>query len=473
MAQRVVVLGAGMTGLCAAWELACRGAHVTVVERESQVGGLWGSFQRDGFSFDFGPHGLNVYDREAFDKIKGLLGDELQYKGVMQRSVVFGGKEYPYPLNISSILSNTPLPVILRAALSYAFWNLARSVGFTRDDNFEEWIRNRYGRVLYDMFFRSYTQKVWGMDPAELAATFAAERIRTIRPAEIIKILAPLGKRSGDRQKRLSIPSWDPKGYSYPVRGAHSVPEAIAREVRRLGGEILTDCEIEKVSSGDGIVREVAILHKSQRRSIPGEFFVSTIPIAELVRRLDSTPDEMLGAARSLRYRELTLLYLIVRKARILNVECVYYHDPDVIFHRVHENKLFSDRLIPSSDWTGLCAEITNQQELTDPELYEAAVKAFERYQILTKEDIKRYFVVRLPYAYPLYDVQYKEKLERLNGFLGAFRNLISAGRQGQFRYIDAEHCIKLGACIARHVLEGAPKESINEVVAGEYLRLK
>jgi protoporphyrinogen oxidase len=342
------------------------------------------------------------------------------------------GRYYDYPFRMTQLFSMGP-----RTALSCGLGFLVAKAKFGGgkggDDSYEEYVVNRFGRGIYDIAFKGYAEKVWG-DPRALSADLARTRIAIPGLGALLASLVfGAGKTSAAE-------------FRYPRRGIIELSKAMAKRVR---GSILLGAKPTRINVKAG---KIAGLECGGRRFAP-DAVVSTAYLNDLVSLLKpKTPREIRDASAKLRYRPLTLYYLVVRKPRVLEDNWIFFPEKEFSFNRVSEQKNFSDFGQPKTE-TVVCAEVTGNASAA------RVARDLEKAGLVARSDVDRVFTRRIERAYPIYDAGYAERLQRVLDYVESIENLYSSGRQGLFNYNNMDHCIDMGSKLASHLLAGAPKE--------------
>ena len=450
MNGKVVVLGAGPTGLSAAWKLSERGVEVEVIEAEPYVGGLSHTLHRDGYLFDFGPHRFHTDNPAILAEIQRLLG--AMPEKTRKTRVYFMGKFYDYPLSASNLLSSlSPWLAFVCFADFLAAW-LRNRVRSAADDSFESWVVNRFGRRLYDTYFGPYTAKVWGRDPSKLSASWAAQRVAVVDLWDLV--LRVLKVRRGYNHFHHSPYKPD---FHYPREGVGRIYDRMAEEIIRNGGTIHLDSPVREVNWVDGVVSGVTVDEGGRRREVTGDFFVSTLPVTTLVEALrPHPPADVLAAARALTYRAMIFLFLAVAKPAVTDDHWIYVPEAKTIFNRISEMRNFTPDAAPPGK-TSLTLEITcdlgdDIWNTPEEELYERSIQGLVDAGLLRADQVLGHFFMRSANAYPTYDLKFEANLGRLAYHLAGLPNLIVCGRQGLFRYINQDHAIEMGFCAADEI---------------------
>ncbi len=459
MSEKVVILGGGLAGLSAAWKLAQAGFEVDVLEALPELGGLAASFKRGGFTFDYGPHRFHTKKDNLLDEVRSLLGEELQGRH-RKTTVYFMNRYFDYPLSGSNLLRNLPPTVAVLCFFDFLFTWVRGRIAPRIDDSFETWVVNRFGRRLYDIYFGPYTAKVWGSDPTQLSSSWAAQRVAVVDLWDLIKHTLGINSRPPDEFEHSPYLV----DFHYPRSGIGSISERLAEEIRAHGGRIHLNSRVVAVEHSEGRARSVLYLRDGQLCRLSADYVVSSIPINDLVRGMQPVaPPAVLDAADRLKYRAMVFLYIMLDKPAVTDDHWIYFPAQEDVFNRVSEMRNFSEDTVPEGQ-TSLCVEITCDQgdrlwTASNGELFERSVYGLERAGLIRREEILGYFTRRMTNAYPTYDLDFEEKLNRLTGYLHNFENLLTIGRQGLFRYFNMDHAMETGYQAAEKIMSGALRE--------------
>ena len=432
-----IVLGAGIAGLTAGLELARRGAEVVILEKNAHAGGLARTLSLDGFRFDLGGHRFHSNNPQVVRWVQELLGDELQ---VVERAshIYINGRFVDYPLRMPGALRAFPPGEAARMGLSYLRAALRRSDG--EDRSFEDWVVRRFGRRVFEAFFRPYTEKVWGVPCDRISADWAAARIG-------IPSLWQAFRQSLFPPK--TPPATAVSRFYYPKAGFGAIPKAIARAFEQRGGRILTGASVRNIRPEAGGFSLSAETAEGERLTFEAGRVVSTVPLPVLLGAMPegSGAQEALAANR-LDYRGLICVFLTIARPQVSADSWTYFPGQDLVFGRTHEPKNWSREMVPEPDMTSLCAEIYTSPgepawQQPDEALASRVAADLQRVGWLGEGDVSDALVVRIPYAYPVYDLEYSEKLKRLRGFLGQWKHLHLVGRTGAFRYMNSDGVIE------------------------------
>jgi len=449
----VVILGGGVAGLAAARYLARDGWPVTLLERAPALGGLCGTFRQGDFALDFGPHKLYSVVPGILDEIRALLGDRL-IEHQKKNRIRLLGRYLDYPLRLGNLL---PLLGPLRAAglgLGYAGAMARGLVDRSEPRSYEDYILRRFGRGVYELVFEPLAAKVWG-DPKLLSADLARARIPSGGAAELVLRLLKLKQTTEDQ---------DAPFFYYPRGGFGVWPERLAEEARAQGATLLTSTAPVALTREGGRVRSVTVDTGSGRATLPCDTLVSSIPIHALAGLLhpgDASVDE---EARRLRLRDLALVYLVVKRDRLLTDHWIFFPERRYPFNRLFEQKAMDPEMGPPGR-SALCCDLTCDAgdatwNAPDEELVRRCFDALVQADLLGPDELETGFVRRFRSFYPMYSVDYKERLGAVYERLRVAENLVPTGRLGMFNYNNSDHCLDMGRFIAAGMKESlTPRE--------------
>lgn len=447
-----VIIGAGPAGLTAAYELAKLGIRSTVLEADQLVGGLSRTVSYRGYRFDIGGH--RFFSKvplinELWDEI---LGEEFLLRPRMSR-IHYRGHFFDYPLQARNALAGLgPVESVL-IGLSYA---KAKFLPSAREDNFEQWVSNRFGHRLYNIFFKTYTEKVWGIPCNEISADWAAQRIKNLSLTEALRN-ALLGGKGRDRDGRIITTLIDK--FKYPRFGPGMMWERCEALLADKGSPTMRGLKVERIRHAGGRV-ECVYGRDLEGRLVEfgGTHFFSTMPLRELIRALDPPPPpEVLRAADSLRYRDYLTAVLIVKREHIFPDNWIYIHTPEVKMGRIQNYKNWSPSMVPDESRTSLGLEYflwdaDEHWDWPDERLVELGIKECTQIGLIEAGEVEDGTVVRMKKAYPVYDQVYQDHLAVLRRYLDTLTNLQTIGRNGQHRYNNQDHSMLTGVYAARNV---------------------
>jgi len=462
-ARRVVVIGAGPAGLTAAYELTRLGCQPIVVEQNDRVGGLARTENFKGYYFDMGGHRFFTKSRDVSALWSEVLGEDFLLRPRTSR-IYYNGKFFSYPLKpLNALASLGPWQGLL-ILLSYLRWIL---FPYNVEETFEEWVTNRFGRRLFQIFFKSYTEKVWGIPCSELRAEWAAQRIKDL---SVKALIANMFFRPKNVIRTLT------EEFHYPRFGPGMMWNAFRRRIEARGGRVQTDSRVVKIHRSGMTLQSIVVDHNGREEVIAGSDFISSMPITEFVRKLEPpAPAEVLEAASRLTYRDFLTVCLVVNKTDLFPDNWIYVHDPRVKVGRIQNFKNWNADMVPDAATTSLGLEyFCNAGDalwtMTDEALIEQAKHELEHLGLARYSDVADGCVFRVPHAYPVYDSGYRAFLDTLKEFVASFHNFQTIGRNGLHRYNNQDHAMITGIWAARNLALGEANDVWQVNADNEYL---
>jgi len=430
-AHPVVVLGGGPAGLTAGYLLAKQGKPVIVLESTGQVGGLARTEVRDGYRFDLGGH-------RFFTKVKEVdaLWHEIMKEEFLRRprqSRIYWRKKFlEYPLQGMDVVKKLGPWELLLCGLSY-LWAAIKPKG--REDTVEQWVSNRFGKRLYHHFFKTYTEKVWGVPCTELRSEWAAQRIKGLSFFSAAKS-AFFGNK-GDKIKSLI------SEFNYPRYGPGQMWEQMTDDIRAHGGEVRMNALVTRLRmDGPRGVVEVIAGGETLRPS----HVISSLPLRTTVAITEpEAPVDVRDAARGLRYRDFLTVALVIEGEDLFPDNWIYIHEPGVRVGRIQNFRSWSPWMVPNETDASIgleyfCFEGDELWSMSDDALVALATREIQELGLARAEKVKFGFAVRVHKAYPIYDAEYGERLQTIRTWLAGIDNLIQVGRNGLHRYNNSDH---------------------------------
>jgi protoporphyrinogen oxidase len=456
----VFVIGAGPAGLTAAYCLTKEARSVIVIERDPvYVGGISRTVDYKGYLFDIGGHRFFSKSKEVVALWQEILPDDFIARPRLSR-IYYNGKFFAYPLKAFEALFKLGIFTSAACLLSYAY---AKVFPVAQARTFHDWVRNQFGERLFQIFFKTYTEKVWGMSCDEISADWAAQRIKGL---DLITAVINGLKRSlrfggrtkaGDDTVKTLIES-----FQYPRKGPGMMWEAAARQITAWGGRIMMGRELVGLEFDDAhnLWRIEVATGRGGRESYTARHVVSSAPLRELVARLKPAPISLLHA-RALRYRDFLTVALMVRKDELFPDNWIYIHDPSVKVGRVQNFRSWSPEMVPAGmSCLGLeyfCFEGDGLWTAPDRDLIALATKEVARIGLVAAADVVDACVVRQAKAYPVYDEDYRANIAAIRLDLeGSYPTLHVVGRNGMHRYNNQDHAMMTAMLTARNILAGS-----------------
>ncbi len=443
----VVVLGGGPSGLSAGYVLAKSGSNVLVIERQKSVGGLAKTIEHRGFRFDLGGHRFLTDNERLKALMKKILGDDLL---VVERSskILFDGKLYDYPLSMSNALSRLGWRRSIRVVADYLWEQISKHFRKTPINSLEGWVVRYFGRSLFELFFKEYSEKVWGVPCDRIAREWVAKRIKGLSLGVAVREALV---RPGTRRPRTLASQ-----FLYPSLGIGQICDNLRLRIERTG-QVMTATNVIGINHADSQILSVTIKDANGVYEYSGCEFISSIPLPVLVRMLNpQPPTEVLQAAALLRFRDLVVVTVMLDRERATDLTWMYIQDAAVPFGRIHEPKNWSARMAPEGK-THLVAEYFCSRgdaiwTASDRALARRTVQELSRMGLIESEEVIDSVVLRVPQAYPLFEVDYIQKQKCVLEYIHRFSNLELVGRGGQFEYYNTDHAMESGIAAAETV---------------------
>lgn len=450
--QPVVVIGAGPAGLTTAYELGKNGFPSLLLEAGKQVGGISQTVNYRDFRFDIGGHRFFSKVPTVNTLWQEILGEDFLLRPRISR-IHYNNTFFDYPLKATNALLGLGPVEALLVCFSYA-----KTKVFPQPDenNFEQWVINRFGERLYRIFFKTYTEKVWGIACKEISADWAAQRIKNLSLKEAVRN-ALFG--SGNGKNREVVTSLIEQ-FHYPRLGPGMMWERCEELVSGFGSHTLKGIKVERIFHRHGRIHAVSGRATSgELVEFEGSHFVSTMALRELIGALDPQPPEkVVQAARGLRYRDYLTVVLVVNREEVFPDNWIYIHSPEVKMGRIQNYKNWSPFMVPDFSRTSLGLEYflwDNDQEWTwsNERLIELGVKECAHLRLIRPSEVEDGTVVRMEKAYPVYDREYQGHVQTVRQYLATFSNFQTIGRNGLHRYNNQDHSMMTGVYAARNIM--------------------
>jgi protoporphyrinogen oxidase len=443
--MKISIIGGGPAGITAAYLLSKRNIQVDIYEAGPQVGGLSKSIELWNQKVDLGPHRFFSSDQRVND-----LWLEVAKKdyGIVNRTTrIFYNKQfYYYPLRPFNVLSNLG---IIEASLCIASYLKSKIFPVKQDGSFEAWVSSRFGKRLFEKFFKTYTEKLWGIKCTELDADFAGQRIKKLSMFEVIKTI--LTGNTNNKHKTLL------DQFSYPKGGSGMIYDRMADFIRSKGNQVFLNTPVKKVLKENGIATGVELMNGEIRKY---DHIISTMPLSLMVSRLPDVPAEIKEAAENLKFRNTILVYLNIDSGDLFKDNWLYIHSKELKTGRVTNFRNWVPELYGKEKTTILALEFWCFQEdafwsMKDEELAEIAKTEIRKTGLIKDAGILDTYVYKIPKCYPLYSKGYMEKLKPVQEYLKKIKNLSAIGRYGSFKYNNQDHSILMAILAVENILDG------------------
>jgi protoporphyrinogen oxidase len=441
----VVVLGGGPAGLTAGYLLAKQGKPVIILESTDQVGGIARTEVRDGYRFDLGGHRFFTKVKEVDELWHEIMKEEF-LKRPRQSRIYWNDKFLEYPLDGMDVIRKLGPIEVVRCGLSY-LWAAIKPKG--REESFEDWVSNRFGKRLYNHFFKTYTEKLWGVPTDEIRAEWAAQRIKGLSFFSAAK--AAFFGNKGNKIKSLI------SEFNYPRFGPGQMWEQMTADIREHGGEVRLNAPVTKLVVRDGRVAEVV----AGGETLTPSHVISSLPLRTTVGiTAPEAPGAVRDAARGLRYREFLTVLLVIEGEDLFPDNWIYIHQPGVRVLRIQNFKSWSPWMVPNDTDASIgmeyfCFEGDDLWTMADDDLVAMAGQEIEKLHLAHAEKVKFGFVARVHKAYPIYDTEYAERVATIRGWLETISNLTQVGRNGLHRYNNSDHSMLTAMRAVDNILLG------------------
>ncbi len=446
--RSVAIIGAGPAGLTAAYELSKHDVPAVVLEADNTVGGLSRTVDYKGYLFDIGGHRFFT----KWDEVSRLWREILEGKFLKRprlSRIYYRKKFFHYPLKARNALSGLGFLESIRIVLSYL---RSRLIYYHNEQNLEQWVSNRFGRRLYQIFFKTYTEKVWGVPCTEIRAEWAAQRIKGLS-------LTTAVRNALFKQKTAKVKTLIDR-FEYPERGPGQMWETLAGLLARRGCQVLMERPVTRICHDGKRVTCLETFGPKGLERFYATHFISSMPIRELIGALDPPPPaEVRRAADRLRYRDFLIVSLIINRKDVMPDNWIYIHEADVRVGRIQNFKNWSPAMVPDPNKTCLGMEyfvFENDDLWTTPDnqLIELAKREIEQLGLVRAGEVEDGAVVRMPKAYPMYDNGWVKQVAMIRRYLEtALPNLQLVGRNGMHKYNNQDHSMMTAMCAARNIL--------------------
>jgi protoporphyrinogen oxidase len=451
----IVVIGGGPAGLTAAYEILRHGGRPIVLEKSDHVGGIARTEQHNGCRFDIGGHRFFTKVEEVQRFWKEVLPDDFIQVPRLSR-IFYGGRFYQYPLSLINTFRNLGPIESARIAMSYLKVKLRIIAGAKLglkprpDGTLEDWVTNRFGARLYRTFFKTYTEKVWGIPCNQIRADWAAQRIKGMSLKSAV--LNALFK-GGDKVKSL-ITKFD-----YPRLGPGQMWERCAKTIDARGGEVRMRSDAIAIRHDGGRATSVVVCQGNRTVELPASHVITSMPMPELIRKLDPpAPAHVRTAAEKLSFRDFILVGLVVHERDLFPDNWIYVHSPDVKVGRIQNFGNWSASMVPDPSRTTslgmeyFCTRGDALWAMIDDDLIKLAKTELAALGLARGAEATDGYVIRQEKAYPVYDAEYALHVETIRTYLATFTNLQTVGRNGMHRYNNQDHSMLTAMLAVRNI---------------------
>lgn len=457
----IAILGGGLTGISAGIHLARNGFEPHIFEKESQMGGLVGGKIINQNIYEYGPHFFHSNNPQILNEIKEVVGNELiDFKRTIL--IKFMNDYFTYPLSVFEVFKKLPKSVVLKAIFELLKSNEKGIFIKSKIHNSETLLLGFYGKILYEMFFKDYIYRVWGMYPDKFSPRFALERIPKISASIFLnKLIYPLRARFGKKKIKDFVENVDGKLFTTKL-GYRGINDKLIELFLKNGGFIHLNNNVNEIVINEDKVEKIKIIendsenNKKEEREFYCDAIINTIPITELVEKIKPVVSkEIKEVSNSLEYRAIVFVGILVQKERVLPVSFMYFREHS--FNRIYDSSYFGHDTI-SPNTTIIVCEISSSGSDRWWEDDEYCIKKvlidLSREKILDEKDILEKHVYRYRYGYPIYKLGFENNMDRILAYLNTIINLETAGRQGLFQYVNGHIAIQMGFNAAEDLIK-------------------
>ena len=444
-----IIIGAGPAGLGCAYELTKHNQLSQVIDMFSQPGGLCRTIDFNGYLFDIGGHRFLTKSNEIKDLWMEIMDKDLLHVRRLSR-IYYAGKYFNYPLNFfDTVIKLGPVTSLM----CFASYLKAKLLPFAARDSFEGWIIHAFGQRLYDIFFKTYTEKVWAVPCKDISSDWAMQRIKGLSLRVAVKNMFKIEGKT--KPKTLA------EEFLYPRTGPGEIYKRLENDLEKKGVTFSFGKKVIKVKCHDDKARNIVIYNPidktSEEKSV--EQLFTSMPLPELVQMIDPLPPkEILDAASRLNFRHFLVVNVILDEKDVFSDQWVYVHSPEVRMGRIQNYKNWSPAMVADTKKTSLgleyfCNKDDDLWGMNDVDLVNYALSELDKLNIASRRNFINGFVVRYKNAYPIYSMGYKKDVDMIKNYLSRFSNIQTIGRAGLFRYDNSDHALLTGIYSARNFL--------------------
>jgi len=443
-----VILGGGLAGLSAGWALVRADADITIIEKDRQIGGLARTVEKNGFRFDLGGHRFFTDNQKVERVVRDVLNGEV-LDVARSSKILLKDCYFDYPLSARNALFGLGPRTAARIILDYASERLKDKFSKADDVSLEDWVVRRFGRTLFSIFFKDYSEKVWGIGCDRIAKEWVEQRIQNLSLGQAFR---EAFTRSGGKSARTLA-----RRFLYPPSGIGEIAEGLKANIEKRN-PVATGTRVTRLDRLGYRIEKVIARCGGETLDFRGQDVISSIPLNVLVRLLSpKAPDSVLDAAGRLRYRDMVIVTLMIDRDRVTDQTWIYFPEKEIPFGRLHEPTNWSAHMAPPGKTLlvteRFCFRGDQVWSASDTHLAESTAACLAGLGLIDKGEVIGHAVIRIPNAYPLFEVGYQEHHETICAYLEKFENLHLAGRGGMFRYYNMDHAMESGLAVAENVM--------------------
>ncbi|MFQ5716760.1 MAG: FAD-dependent oxidoreductase [Nitrospinales bacterium] len=455
MGKKTIILGAGAAGLAAAWRLSKNGGEAHVIEMSGRLGGLAGGVELNGNIYEYGPHLFHTTDQEILNDIKMITGNDLI---IFNRTVKikFMGEYFNFPLAITDVLTKLPFETVVKSFFSLIYHTVKTRFIKPETETSETVLLGNYGRVLYEIFFKSYIEQVWGYPPKQFSPDFAKQRIPRINILEVMEKIFKQFKKSKSGELNTNQYVEKIEGEIFTTRrGFSMIADRIGEEIKKHGGRIYLNTKATEIVHSRQKVNHIRVATGDIEEIMECDHLISTIPLNNLTRLMQPPPaQEITDAASALKFRATLFVGMVINRTKVLPASFMYFRE--ISFNRIMDLGYFGIDIKPGNA-TILIAEVNCETSdfiwIEESHAKKMVIKDLVNEKLITEEEILECHVFKAPHAYPMYLLGYERNLRTIFDWVDNSSNLQTIGRQGRFQYVNSHVAMKMGYIAADKIL--------------------
>ncbi|MCL7487227.1 MAG: FAD-dependent oxidoreductase [Desulfobulbaceae bacterium] len=448
-----VVLGAGLSGLSAAAWLTRAGKPVAVIEKNRHVGGLARTITHGDFHFDLGGHRFLTENQQVQSFVEELLGNAL-LKVPRKSRIYINGRHIDYPLSPANAVFGMGLAATGAILLDYGKEKWRNIIRPRQLHSLEDWVVSQFGRTIFNLYFKNYSEKVWGIDCRHISKDWVAKRIDGLSLRQFIQHSL---KFHTQKNKTLT------DTFFYPRKGIGQLSDRMSDLVKSRN-PVTTGAGVERIFHAHGSITGIQFSDGGKTHSMQGSTYISSIPVTRLLEKIiPSPPGPVRRAAARIRFRSLVIVALFLNKQSMTDLTWMYFPGKEIPFGRIHEPKNWSSDLAPAGKSHIIAEYFCNRDDRTwqsaDDALAGSTAHHLQKLGFFDQKDILDSCVLRIPYAYPVFDLHYRKHLKIITDFLDGFANLHLVGRSGMFSYLNMDQAMESGIVAAQQIIQDCRKK--------------
>lgn len=445
----LVILGGGLAGLSAGYVLSKAGRQLTVFERDSTVGGLSKTYVKNGFRFDLGGHRFLTHKKKLEDfALEVLKNDVITVPRTSQ--IYMFNKYFDYPLKAANAMFGLGMFTTILIIIDYLKEKIKNKISEPEIISLEDWVVSKFGRKMFNLYFKQYSEKVWGIDCSQISQEWVAKRIEGLSLWQAVK--SAFNTVSGKGIKTLA------DEFLYPPLGIGVLSDNMEEAIEAKGNSVQTGTSIVRINHENFKIKSITVKDKDKTYDVESKEFITSIPLTHTAKMLHpAAPDDVIKAASSLHYRDIVIVTIMLDREQVTDLTWLYLPEKDMPLGRIHEPKNWSKKMSPEGKTSIVteffCFKDDKIWKSTDKELTDITVKHLEELGFIKKDEVLDSSVIREDKAYPLMEVGFREHYEKVLDYLNKFKNLHVIGRGGLFQYHNMDAAMETGIEAAEAIL--------------------